>query len=195
VRIVVWVAVFVACAGVGAFVAAHTNPFPPGVEDPGALHGPSPTSTQAPSGPRWKGGAGATTQHDLFVGGRCASDWRLAFRFTVGSSGAIDGTGIAHLEGALRCDFPTAQTEARAVALRVKGHRSGSVMHLVLSTRALLPPGSNEFGGFTHTLVRFPPVHVHGTTATTSTTVRASDGDRGSYVATYHVHLFCVSGC
>ena len=74
-----WVALFAACAGVGAFVAAHTNPFPPGVEDPGVERTPSPTPTPTatPAGAAWSGGAGARTRHDLFVGGSCASDWRM----------------------------------------------------------------------------------------------------------------------
>ena len=35
-KVLAWTLVFAACAAVGAVVAANTNPFPPGVEDPGA---------------------------------------------------------------------------------------------------------------------------------------------------------------
>jgi hypothetical protein len=198
IKIVAWVALFSACAGAGAFVAAHTNPFPPGVEDPGVERTPTPTptvTTTGPTGPMWKGGAGARTQHVLFVGGSCASNWRLSLRFTVESDGAVVGTGTARLQGKLRCDFPTAQAEARSVALRVGGRDHGNVLHLTLAAGAFSPGGSNDFGGLTHTLVRFPPVPVHGGEAKASGAVRIGDGDRGSYVATYHVHLFCVAGC
>jgi hypothetical protein len=196
-KIVAWVALFAACAGVGAFVAAHTNPFPPGVEDPGVERTPTPTPTPTatPTGPTWTGGARAQTKHDLYVGGSCASNWRLSLRFAVEPGGAVRGTGTARLLGKLRCDFPTAQTEAKSVALRVGGHKHGNVLHLKLAAGALSPQGSNEFGGLTHTLVKFPPVPVHGTQATVSGAVRTGDGDRGSYVATYHAHLFCVQGC
>ena len=40
VKVAAWVAVFLACAGVGAYVAAHTDPFPPGVDRPGATAPP-----------------------------------------------------------------------------------------------------------------------------------------------------------
>lgn len=36
VKVVVWILVLLVCAGAGAFVASRTDPFPPGVEDPGA---------------------------------------------------------------------------------------------------------------------------------------------------------------
>ena len=39
VKVLLWIAVFAACFGVGAYVAAHTDPFPPGVDDPGATAG------------------------------------------------------------------------------------------------------------------------------------------------------------
>ncbi len=200
VKIVAWVAAFAACAGVGAFVAAHTDPFPPGVEDPGVVRTLTPTPTPltsptGPTGPKWSGGAGAKTQHILFVGGTCASDWRLSLRFTVEAAGAVRGAGIARLEGKLRCDFPTAQAEARSVALRVSGREQGDVLHLTLAAGSFSPAGSNDFGGLTQTLVKVPPIPIQGTEAAVSGSVRTGDGDRGSYVATYHVHLFCVQGC
>ena len=197
VKILIWVAVFGACAGVGAFVAAHMDPFPPGVEDPGAVS-PLPstvTPTATPSGPQWSGGANAQTRHDLFVGGSCASDWQLRLRFDVDASGAVHGTGVAKLQGDLRCDFSTAQVEARSIELRVGGRREGSVLRLTLTTTVFTPAGSGDFGGLTHTMVQFPPVPIQGTSAQASGSVRISDGDRGAYIASYHVHLFCVSGC
>jgi hypothetical protein len=196
VKVLIWVAAFAACAGIGAFVAAHTDPFPPGVEDPGAVSPPSTTSsTPTPTGPQWSGGANALTRHDLFVGGSCASDWQLRLSFGVDAGGAVHGTGVAKLQGDLRCDFVTAQSEARSVELRVGGHQDGSLLRLTLTATVFAPTGSGDFGGLTHTLVRFLPVPIQGTSAQAAGTVRTGDGDRGAYVATYHVHLFCVSGC
>jgi len=196
-RVVMWAAVFAACAGIGAFVAAHTNPFPPGVEDPGVERPPSPTPSPSvvPTGPSWSGGAGAQTEHDLFVGGRCRSAWRLQLSFTVAAGGGVNGDGHARRKGDLRCDFPTAQAEAMTIPLRVGGHQHGSTLRLVLFAGSALPPGSSDFGGLTHTLVRFPPIPIKDGEATITRTVRIGDGDRGSYVAIYHVHLFCVRGC
>jgi hypothetical protein len=196
-KILIWVAVFAACAGVGAFVAAHTDPFPPGVEDPGAVSplSPTPSVSPTPTGPRWAGGANAQTRHVLFVGGSCASDWQLRLTFGVNVSGAVQGTGLAKRHGELRCDFPTAQIEARTIALRVGGHQVGSTLHLTLATTVFAPTGSGDFGGFTHTLVRFPPLVIRGASAEASGTASVSDGDRGHYLATFHAHLFCLSGC
>ena len=129
------------------------------------------------------------------MGGSCASDWQLRLAFGVDPGGVVHGTGVAKLQGDLRCDFSTAQAEARSIQLRVGGHQEGSVLRLTLTTIVFAPTGSGDFGGLTHTLVRFPAVPIEGTTAQVSGTVRAGDGDRGSYVATYHVHLFCVGGC
>ena len=50
VKILLWIGAFLACAGVGAYVAAHTDPFPPGVDDPGA-HAAGPVSTEVPTSP------------------------------------------------------------------------------------------------------------------------------------------------
>lgn len=197
VKVLIWVAVFAACAGVGAFVAAHTDPFPPGVEDPGAVSplSPTPSISTSPSGPQWSGGASAQTRHVLFVGGSCASDWQLRLAFGVNAAGIVQGTGRATLQGNLRCDFPTAQTEASTIALRVGGHQVGSTLRLTLDTTGFAPTGSGDFGGLTHTLVRFPPLTIQGTSAQASGAASVSDGDRGHYLATFHAHLFCVSGC
>ncbi len=35
-KVAAWAALFLACAGVGAYIAAHSDPFPPGVDRPGA---------------------------------------------------------------------------------------------------------------------------------------------------------------
>jgi hypothetical protein len=51
-KVAAWAAVFLTCAGIGAFVAAQTDPFPPGVDDPGLRPTPS-TGTDAPGLVTW----------------------------------------------------------------------------------------------------------------------------------------------
>src|SRR5437762_5821357 len=107
VKVVVWFAVFAGAAGVGAYVAAHTEPFPPGV-DPGNQfqRTPSPTTVQ----PKWRVEMTSTTKHDLYVAHfttipqYCLSRWRSAFTFTVDSdTGKLRGSGTARRTGKLRC--------------------------------------------------------------------------------------------
>ena len=49
VKVAAWAAVFLACAGVGAYIAAHSDPFPPGVDRPSASS--LPTGSPASSSP------------------------------------------------------------------------------------------------------------------------------------------------
>ena len=119
VKILLWIGVFVACAGVGAYVAAHTDPFPPGVDDPGA-NAAGPVSTEVPSG-----GIvvliDTRTSHDLYVGGRCAISWRIELGLGA-ADGTVDGSGVATAKSELRCDEPTAQVQAeRTPALAPPG--------------------------------------------------------------------------
>ncbi len=188
VRIAAWIAVFAACAGVGAFVASRTDPFPPGVEDPGARPtpgDPAPTPVDA----RYAVAAGATTRHDLFVGGSCVTDWNIGLRFAVDHTRAVTGSGAARLEGTLRCGFTTAQTQARRIPLRVHGHLRDGLLVLRLRVVSVLPTGSDDFGGLRKTLGRFPEVPLRAGTGRVTGAARLSDGDRGAYVAVYHVRV------
>ena len=78
-KIVVWVGVFAVCAGAGAFVAAHTNPFPPGVEDPGARSTTPPSTSPSPASERWSLAMTSATRHELHVGGASATAYRKFF--------------------------------------------------------------------------------------------------------------------
>ncbi len=86
IKVAAWAAVFLACAGVGAFIAAHTDPFPPGVdrqgESPFPTVSPTPSPTPAPRPVVWAGTLRSVTYHDLYVGGRCTTRWRGNLRFT-----------------------------------------------------------------------------------------------------------------
>ena len=109
VKVLLWIGVFLACAGVGAYVAAHTDPFPPGVDDPGA-NSAGPVSTEVPSG-----GVvvliDTRTSHDLYVGGRCAISWRIELglgdaRAVHRPVGAQELTGFAKTIPTLRFELP-----------------------------------------------------------------------------------------
>jgi hypothetical protein len=190
-RIVAWVVVFAACAGLGAFVASRTNPFPPGVEDPGAQHLPSPSPSVVSDARHWSGGGAAASYHLLYVGGRCTSRWRLVLRFTVDDHNRVDGTGTATLRGRLHCDFPVAQVQTRLVDLHVGGRRTGSSMRLSLSPTALTPVGSSDYGGLIRTLPAFPPLEVRARVGHVSRSVSVPDGDQGTYDATYDTTVAC----
>ena len=184
VRVIVWVAVFTVCAGVGAFIASRSNPFPPGVEDPGARSTtPAATPSLAQTGYLVTGTA--RTRHDLFVGGSCETDWTIELHVGVDDAGKAQGAGAVHLEGKLRCDFPTAQVQAEEIEIEVGGHLRGALLDLSLDPTSMLPDGSNDFGGLVPTLPRFPTMHLAHGRGVVHSTVRVSDGDQGSYVATY----------
>ena len=124
-KVAAWAALFLACAGVGAYIAAHSDPFPPGVDRPtGSSLASASTSPSGPPAPeRWVGSFRSSTYHQLYVGGRCTTRWRGDLRFTVDpDTGAVEGTGAARLFGVLECDFPIAQTQVRRFRLQVVGH-------------------------------------------------------------------------
>lgn len=152
VKVAVWAAVFLACAGVGAFIAAHSNPFPPGVDRPGASPTGSVSATPSPSPApvlvKWVGSLRSFTYHQLYVGGRCTTRWRGYLRFTVADSGRIEGSGAAHLSGPLMCDFPIAQVQVRRVALNLSGRVLDGRLTLHLVQAAISPSSGHDFGAF-----------------------------------------------
>ena len=181
-RIVVWVTVFAACAGVGAFVASRSNPFPPGVEDPGA----HPTPTQ-PAPPPWTLTMRVNTRHTLHEGGACRSDWNVSGAIEIQADGTASGTADATLAAPASCDFAQSQVQAKEIRLDVTGTRAAGVLRLSFAEGARTPAGSTDLGGFTSTLrlvhpvVKLPP----GAKAGHATTkVTRSDGDLGFYSST-----------
>ena len=152
VKVAAWAAVFVACAGVGAYVAAHSDPFPPGVDRPSAPPLPtgslSPSPSPSPEPVAWVGNFRSFTYHDLYVGGRCTTRWRGNLRFRVDVGGGILGTGSARLHGKLDCDFPIEQTQVHRFGLSVAGRVRGERMVLTLSQASVEPTNGHDFGGF-----------------------------------------------
>ena len=180
-KIVVWALVFAVCATVGAVVAANTNPFPPGVEDPGVRSSAAPSGTPEPStsGGSWLVRIDTRTYHDLFVGGRCAANWRIDVGIAV-ADGPIEGAGAAVRKSELRCDEPTAQVQAERIELRAVGGLRDGVLRFSLEETGRSPAGSQELSGFLDTiptLVLKMPVRG-GSTA--SFDFERPDGGQGS---------------
>ena len=146
-----WLGVFGVCAGVGAFVAAHTNPFPPGVADPGSRPtAPTPTSATSTT-QRWTLVMNSATRHDLHVGGSCRSRWHTSGRVTIHPDGSAEGQARAALRG-WGCDFSVAQVQTRTVMLAATGAVSGGRLVLRFSEIGAVPTGSQDLGGFRATI-------------------------------------------
>ncbi len=197
----VWTAVFLACAGAGAYLAAHTDPFPPGVDRP---TGTGPTGTTGPSPSpepifeRWTGTMRTASRHDLYVGGSCRSRWRTELRFAIDPSGAVQGSGVASPVGEASCDFPEAQQQAHRIRMTVVGRlTSTGVLRITFDHVTPAPAGSTDLGGF---LVFLPAARLttgteQGSTAQLTFDQQRSDGNRGTFVFEGSMRLGCRSGC
>jgi hypothetical protein len=148
-KVVLWAGIFLACAGVGAFIASRSNPFPPGVPDPGRV---SPTGTPGPAMARWTVTMLSRTTHTFHVGGACTSNWRMRTRIRVDEDGRIAGRGVARLLPGARCDFPSAQVQAERIDLVIAGRRRGDELDLRFRTAGLEPVGAQDLGAFVRTL-------------------------------------------
>lgn len=203
-KVPIWVVVFALCAAAGAWLASRTDPFPPGVQDPGARPTSDPTATRSPSPPkRWTGEFAAITEHRLHVGGTCRSDWRAKYRMRLRPDGSIDsGFGVAILSpGSAGCDFAQEQLQADSAQLSVGGawEREGRdyVLRLRFRVTGLDPVGSLDLGGFLATIEGVEPVmrSVGPDPYADEQDVRRSDGNEGQYVAEYVFEATCRSGC
>ena len=197
VKVAAWAAVFLACAGVGAFIAAHTNPVPPGVDRPSAVATPTPTPTSnpTPAPDRWRGTLRSFTYHRLYVGGRCLTRWRGAVRFTIQADGKVDGGGTAHLLGKLACDFPIAQIQAERVRLAVSGRLRGQRLTLVIDAASLEPGDAQDFGGFVPMLPQRLVLPLKGQSASVRVTrQRVDEQGRGLYFWSTGLQLYVVIG-
>ena len=155
-KAIVWIGILLGCAGVGAFIASRSNPFPPGVPDPGAVPSETPTpSPPAPEVTRWTLAMTSRSTHTYRVGGSCTSDWRMERgRIRVSGSGRVRGRGVARLLPGATCDFPSAQVQARRVEIEILGRREGDRLQLRFRIEEVLPPGSQDLGAFVETLER-----------------------------------------
>jgi len=153
VRIALWSAVFLGAAGVGAYIAAHTELFPPGVESAVTSGSPAPvTGTPAPDDPTWSGRIRSSSSHDLYVGGRCTTDWVTTLTFEALDNGRIVGTGTSRLHGNRVCTFPNAQVNAEEIEVSVGGTWDQRGFHLSLRDGDRSPRGTADYGGFAPTV-------------------------------------------
>lgn len=192
VKIILWVVVFAAAVAAGAFMASRSDPFPPGVEDPGARP-TTPTPTRTPPSPTiWALEMTSATAHHLHVGGSCRSDWRIRGTITIQPNGRAAGQGSAELGQPATCDFPQSQVQTKKIALVVTGKLAEGSLRLSFSEAGRTPVGSQDLGGFTNTLSLIKPVlRIRDGSERATASVQASrpDGDLGSYSSDSHVEL------
>ena len=149
VRVLLWVVILLACAGVGAFIGSRSNPFPPGVPDPGAQpsDGPSPSELD-----EWPITMVSRTTHTFRVGGSCTSAWRVKGTLRISVADLITGRGVARLQRGAGCDFPSAQVQAQRILVEFLGRREGDELDLRFRDVGLMPAGSQDLGAFVKTL-------------------------------------------
>ncbi len=193
-KVIVWTGVFAACAGAGAYVAAHTNPFPPGVEDPGARPTAASPTSPAATAERWNMVMFSATRHDLHVGGSCRSTWRTAGVVKVRPDGSAGGRVTARLRHWV-CDFPVAQIQTKRVQLTVTGSADGRLV-LRFSGAEEAPSGSQDLGGFIATIgLLEPKLALEGGHGGAVASASRPDGDLGRYVSDGEIQLDCATGC
>ena len=150
-RVLLWAVILLACAGVGAFIGSRSNPFPPGVPDPGAR----PSDGSNPSPPEfdeWPITMVNRTTHMFRVGGSCTSAWRVKGTLRISASGQITGRGVARLQPGAGCDFPSAQVQTERILVLILGRRDGNELHLRFRDGGRMPAGSQDLGAFVKTL-------------------------------------------
>ncbi len=180
-----WTGILLLCAGVGAFIASRTNPFPPGVRDPVALpsESPSPSTVDLV---RWSLTMASRTTHTYHVGGSCRSDWHLEGEIELTESGRVDGRGVARLQPGAKCDFPSAQVQARRVVVAIVGIRDGDELDLRFQDAGRKPAGSQDLGGFLKTLetLRFSIPERAGAAASKPKRIEDPEGEVYASVTT-----------
>ena len=198
----VWTAIFLACAGVGAYLAATTDPFPPGVDRPtGGPTGrgsPSPSPSPEPVDQRWTGVMRTVSAHELFVGGACRSRWRTELQLFIRPDGRAEGSGVATPVGDAACDFQVAQEQADEVRMTLGGRLDlAGVLFLTFENPTPVPAGSTDLGGFLAFLEipRLACESPDGETAELDFHGQRSDGNRGTYEFDASVRLRCRSAC
>jgi hypothetical protein len=198
--VAVWAAVFLGAAGIGAFVAAHTDLFPPDVS--GATGTPSsgaPTGGPAADDPTWTGVIRSNTYHDLYVGGRCSTRWVTRLTFDLLDGGRIAGTGTAKLETDLECTFPNAQVNVEEIEVTVAGSWDARGFRIRLHAGDRAPAGTIDYGGFESTVLAKDasaemtvPLDTHRLASGSVGMEREDDQGRGTYVSVNRVSLEAV---
>ena len=193
----VWVLVLAACAAAGAVVASRTDPFPPGVEDPGARPtgavtpsgGPSPSAPPEPPDVTVRLRAGS--EHVLRVGGTCVSSWSGTIPLRFSSGDRLVGEGEMLLESA-GCGFDTAQVQTVLVVVRAMGTLEGDRLRLRFEEVSIAPAGSQDLGGFVATLGAIrPSIRLADGRGSDTVRVARPDGEQGRYVSDTKASATC----
>ena len=150
-KVLMWAGILLVCAGVGALLASRSNPFPPGVPDPGAVPSESPSPTPVEVEVRSLRLV-SRTAHTYHVGGSCTSDWEMDSAVRISPAGRVRGGGVARLRPGNACDFPTAQVQARRVVLRIVGGTNGDTVVIRFRTGKIVPFASQDLGAFVDTI-------------------------------------------
>jgi hypothetical protein len=163
----------------------------------GGPSGPS-GSVQTPPAvvPTWTGTIVTRSDHRLYVGGTCTTDWKTTLSFTLEGTAAA-GTGVAILTSdGSPCPFPVAQIQIRRFELAVTGELRAGVLELRISDVRHTPSaGADDLGGFrSTTLSRSLQLKVDGVGVRDRLTLQATDHDRGAYTSVNVIDLRC-KGC
>jgi hypothetical protein len=196
--VAVWAAVFLGAAGIGAYVAAHTDLFPPDVTRATGSGPSTATSTGGPAadGPTWTGVIRSNTYHDLYVGGRCSTRWVTKLTFHLLDGGRITGTGTAKLETDLACPFPNAQINVEEIETIVSGRWDPQGFRIRLHAGDRAPAGTADFGGFESTVLAGDssaemtvPLDTNRLASGSTRLEREDEQGRGTYVSFNRVSL------
>lgn len=198
-KIAIWAVVLVACAAAGAVVASRTDPFPPGVEDPGArpTGSTSPTGSPGPSdGPDAADvslGLRVESEHELHVGGTCQSSWSgvVPLRFTSGDHLRGEGEIVLDTGG---CAFGTAQVQTVLVVVEATGTLDGDLLRVRFQELSSAPAGSQDLGGFVATLGAIrPSIRMSDGRGVTTVRIRRPDDEGGQYSSVTRISARCRS--
>ena len=193
-KVIIWLLVFAGFAGAGAFVASRTDPFPPGVEDPGSRTvSTPPTHPSEPAVARWTLAIDSQTWHRFHVGGSCRTVWTIDGSLAATSGDRVEGEGAAALSVKV-CDFPEAQIQTAQLHLRISGSVHDGELHLRFHEAGRDPVGSKDLGGLVNTLALMRPA-VDAAGGHLRFRVQRSDGDLGSYVSQHRLTLTCAEAC
>lgn len=182
---------------IAVLLAALTMGCHPGaspVVGTGSSEPPSPTGTAAP--PTWTGTIVTRSEHRLYVGGTCSTDWETTLSFTVEGDAAA-GTGVALLTSkGSPCPFPVAQIQIRRFELAVTGKLRAGVLELRIGEVRHTPSaGADDLGGFRSTTLSTPVrLKIDGDLVRERVTLRAPDQDRGGFTSVNVIDLRCT-GC
>jgi hypothetical protein len=187
-KVIIWILAFAAFVGAGAFEASRSDPFPPGVEDPGARPRVTPTQTQ-PATTVWNLVMNITSRHTLHVGGSCRSNWQVTGSIAVQPGGRAAGDANAKLAAPAACDFSQAQVQTKAIRLVVVGTTVHGKLRLGFSEAGRTPVGSQDLGGLTNTLSLIEPAIRPRSGATAQVLATRPDGNLGSYSSNSHLRL------